>query len=265
MKTYFLHFVLLAAGIAGVSIFPGPIPQSIFAAFIGGGIVFFLNELIQRPVFLRSAIWALLHPRKEVRISIAALLQIKVGDQYVLVYGGRRQQYQPVGGALQSLPDCRLPFPTLADPAGLRKDNDLRFGIGAVTLPKLVKWVNSEKDRELSPWREFWEEMIEPKILPNDIFPFISTRFVRRLIPMPTISREHNGVFQLRVFEIFSVSLSSEQVRSLQDAIDKEDSSDPARIRLVDAESIKRGWFAAGKDPDKRIPIGDHSVHILEG
>ena len=117
---------------------------------------------------------------EQVRLSVSALVRIKVGDKYLLVPSGRiKGQYQPVGGVLHYLPSA---VPHLKDlgavlDTGYQHDSaqerDLRLSLPGKNVCRFLRWLQSGRDREQSPWREFHEELVEPQILPAAAFPWV--------------------------------------------------------------------------------------------
>ena len=51
--------------------------------------------------------WGIRHRSDDIRFSIAAIVQIKIDDKYLLVMGNRIKKYQPVGGVLKFYPDAQ--------------------------------------------------------------------------------------------------------------------------------------------------------------
>ena len=129
-------------------------------------------------------IYFLFH-NKLVRLSIAYLIRIKIGNQYLLVRGERlAHQYQPVGGAykfyqtaLTFLQSIESQDDNMVDVDDASK-NDLRIRIKGKYYFKFWKWFYSGKDRELSPHREFYEELIKSGIIDSDNFHYLEYNII---------------------------------------------------------------------------------------
>ncbi len=111
------------------------------------------------------------NPSEWIRISCAALCRIKHADQYLLLLNANRREkglyvLSPIGGAL-----------TVHDPAIFARwamipekpgDPDLRGMLPVRHLDQFREWFNSGAERERSPFRELYEELVtESKLLPD--------------------------------------------------------------------------------------------------
>ena len=131
------------------------------------GILQFLQNIKNLKLYFQTQI---LNRRRKIRISIAYLFRIKVDGKYLLVQNSRRSYYQPVGGAFKTLPSSKRMFEKLKIDSdklietdkGIAK-GDLRVFTEGVNVIEFIKWFNSKKDRETSPWREFCEELLITK------------------------------------------------------------------------------------------------------
>jgi len=123
----------------------------------------------------------------EIRLTIAYLLRIEVNGKYLLVKSHRiANTFQPVGGVYKYFnPEAKL----VLERMGAITDNkigndtitecDLRLNLtDRRNIGKFLKWFFKEEDRECDPWREFYEELIGPGILPAKEFPFMHYRLV---------------------------------------------------------------------------------------
>jgi hypothetical protein len=78
---------------------------------------------------------------------------------------------------------------------------DLRGYIKRKFVYDFINWFFTQKNRETSNWREFYEELIETNIFPKNIFPFINTKY----IGCNTIKinpKNYNGEPELKIQEI---------------------------------------------------------------
>lgn len=80
-------------------------------------------------------------------------------------------------------------------------------------------WFNSKEDREISPWREFCEELISTKILPQWEFRYINYKFKGTVqSPIITLDTGGKGMF---LFEIYDLVINDVQKPILQDLLKK--------------------------------------------
>ncbi|MFA6128795.1 MAG: hypothetical protein WC699_15960 [Bacteroidales bacterium] len=118
----------------------------------------------------------------EIRLTIAYLFRIEVNGKYLLVKSHRIDNtFQPVGGVYKYFnPEAKLQL----DCMGAITDNkigndnisecDLRLNLtDRKKIGKFLKWFFNAKNRECDPWREFYEELIGPGILPAKEFPYM--------------------------------------------------------------------------------------------
>jgi hypothetical protein len=117
---------------------------------------------------------------KKLRISMAYLIQIKVDDEYLLVYSQRRNSYQPVGGVYKYDPRTlggffeSLKIFRDKDSEVDNGENDLRLYLyRRYNLSKFIRWFMTNQSRESDPWREFHEELVSTRILSPDVFFYI--------------------------------------------------------------------------------------------
>ncbi len=192
---------------------------------VGGILLFGLLKFLQNINRLRFFFQTqVLLRNKEVRLSIAYLFKIKVDNKYLLVKSRRRNYYQPVGGAYKTLPGSEKIFEKLnikpdrlvETSHGVAK-NDLRVYMKGVNVIEFLEWFNSREDRELSPWREFYEELISTKILPWKPFRYIDYKF-RGIVKSPIINMDSGGKGMF-LFEIYDLVINDEQKPVLQELI----------------------------------------------
>ena len=121
-----------------------------------------------------------------VRFSMSYLYIIKIDDKYLLVKNFNFGHYQLVGGKykrfartqsilqndFQAIDDLKL------QNSGGMKD-DFALFVPARKALKFIDWFNSGKDREVSHWREFYEELIEgkSKVLSQQNFKYVNYYF----------------------------------------------------------------------------------------
>lgn len=190
---------------------------SLSVELVGGILLFGLLQLLQNINRLRFYFHTQIILRnKEVRISIAYLFKIKIDNKYLLVKSRRRNYYQPVGGAFKTLPGSEKIFEKLnikpdrlvETEHGIAK-NDLRVYMKGVNIIEFLEWFNSKQDRELSPWREFCEELISTEILPWKPFRYIDYKF-RGVVKSPIINMDSGGKGMF-LFEVYDLVINDEQ------------------------------------------------------
>lgn len=199
---------------------------------VGGILLFGLLQLLQNINRLNFYFQTqILLRNKEVRLSIAYLYRININGKYLLVKSGRRNYYQPVGGAFKTLPGSEKVFEKLnikpdrlvETEHGIAK-NDLRVYMKGVNVIEFLEWFNSKEDRELSPWREFCEELISTEILPWKPFRYIDYRF-RGIVKSPIINMDTGGKGMF-LFEIYDLVINDEQRPVLEELLKNGNTAD---------------------------------------
>jgi hypothetical protein len=165
--------------------------------FVGNGLILFITLIIVELGYDIYSNWnrlkLVLHSYylalrgKSIRFSMSYQYRIKINDKYLLVKNSNWNHYQLVGGKykrhqqtqtfLQSEFEARddLKLQT----TGLMKD-DFALFIPAKKAIKFIDWFNKGKDREISHWREFYEELVDgkAKVLSRLNFPYVNYNFV---------------------------------------------------------------------------------------
>jgi hypothetical protein len=131
--------------------------------------------------------WKCFPSKKELRLSISYLYRIEVNGKYLLVKSNRlHDTYQPVGGVYKYFnPEGRRQLEEL----GMVTDNyiendeiseyDLRIKLQERRqITTFLKWFFTGENREVDPWREFYEELVAPSILPKEQFGYIHYELV---------------------------------------------------------------------------------------
>lgn len=185
------------------------------------GILQFLQNINRLGFYFQTRI---LLRKKDVRLSIAYLFRIRIANKYLLVKSRRRNYYQPVGGAFKTLPGSEKIFEKLnikpdklvETEHGIAK-NDLRVYMKGVNVIEFLEWFNSKKDRELSPWREFCEELITSGILPWKPFRYIDYKF-SGVVKSPILNLDSGGK-GLFLFEIYDLVINDEQRPVLEELL----------------------------------------------
>ncbi|GAB5552855.1 MAG: hypothetical protein Sapg2KO_24460 [Saprospiraceae bacterium] len=148
-------------------------------------IYFLYNERHFLQLYLNSLI---LKRNSELRLSLAYIFKIECRGKYLLVKNNRfkRVTYQPVGGVYKyyhpEATDKLRCMSIITDNAienDEKSEHDLRLKMSnRKHLRKFIKWFFDSIEREISPWREFHEELIASKILPSEHFKHIYHKLV---------------------------------------------------------------------------------------
>lgn len=178
------------------------------------GLVEFLYNLKRIRLWLASK---LRYSNKEVRVSISYLFRIQAKGKFLLVKSRHRNYFQPVGGAFQTLPGSEKIFDKLQvrpdklieTSHGIAK-GDLRVYVKGWNLTTLLDWFYSREDREVSPWREFCEELIQTDILPHDKFRWINYKYKGTVqTPVFKLQTGQPGMFVFEVYDFLPNDIQS--------------------------------------------------------
>ena len=169
--------------------------------FTGGGFIILFSLLILDLPFDLVNNWEriklVLHIKllsikgESIRFSMSYLYRIKVDNKYLLVKNQNFGHYQLVGGKYKRHNEAQHLLKNEFDAkddlklknSGIMRD-DFALFIPAEKAIKFIDWFNLGKDREVSHWREFYEELIEGKgsLLSKENFPYINYNFVGKVI-----------------------------------------------------------------------------------
>lgn len=262
MRRFTIYFILF--------IFSGTlclfITNNTLLAILTGVCSSALLFLIVHILSINNRVWLALlcntvYRKLYIRFSISYLFKIKIDDCYLLVRGNRlKDQFQPVGGVYKRfrasnalftkygiLDDEHMPID------GISKD-DLRLLVPARNVIKFIKWYNSRVDREITPEREFREELVNPGILTNKRFNNIEYKYLRT----KETRIRYSTYFQCReilIADIYELELNEKQTKELK--------------RLKRVESVNVVWLDAltirksGYSKHKQFRISDTSEWIL--
>jgi len=154
---------------------------ALFVGFVIGQLALDLYNNYGRLKLVAQCTWHAIF-RRSIRFSMSYQYRIKVKDKYLLVKNSNWDFYQHVGGKYKRLPVTQKVLADLGavdDPRmpthGLMKD-DLAVFVPAKNAMKFLDWFNHEREREVSHWREFYEELIEgkAKVLTQNNFPYVN-------------------------------------------------------------------------------------------
>ncbi len=185
-------------------------------------IAWFFDGVIQNFTWLK--LWLqtkTIHRRRKIRFSMSYVYRIRVNDKFLLVKNSKWDFYQPVGGVYKILPgelaqlqerfnlDLDKKLPT----DGIMKD-DLRVMVPATKAIEFLDWFESGKNREISHWREFSEELLRTNVLKFDDFPHINYRYVGTVRTPLKRSKKLNCLEILR-YDVYDLLPDSHQQKKL--------------------------------------------------
>lgn len=201
--------------------------------------------------------------KSELRLTIAYLYRIECNGKYLLVKSNRLENtYQPVGGVYKyfspeakkdleqigAIPDNKIPNDKASQ-------YDLRINLlKRANLRKFLKWFFSQEERELDPWREFYEELVATGILPKAKFGFI----YYELIGQHFESIHYDKFYKVDTFKYADI-YSPRCVNHEQHLeIEKLQDTEHPNYLWVTQEDINNGKTKEGKI------IADHSYKIFQ-
>jgi hypothetical protein len=187
--------------------------------------IFFIQYLTENSRYL----WLLLlcntkYYKKKIRFSISYLYQIKVDGKYLLVKGNRINQLQPVGGVYKRYRESFYILKNLSVsdddniPIDEKSFEDLRVKVPGKNVRRFLKWYNSQLGREVSPYREFYEELIRTGLVTQKIFPYTNYLHLKR-IQTPIHFSNHFKCYEILIAEIFMLMPDDQQKQELRNLI----------------------------------------------
>lgn len=228
-------------------------------------ILFIINNKHYAKVWWYSKIK---YRKEDIRLSLSYLFKIKHRNRYLLVKGNVvANQLQPVGGVYKYFPqaksfldDLKVRDDDKVDMNGSRRD-DFRLRIKGTDLLEFLKWYNSKKDREVSAWREFCEELVKPKILSFDNFAHIQYRYIRTEKVEFTYS-DHYDCIEYKMYDIYEPLFTEKQLTEI-DAIYTENEDYSKEYAWVSEQLIN--WLGHNQlTKQKECIIGTHTKYLLK-
>jgi hypothetical protein len=199
---------------------------------------------------------------KDVYISLSYLFRIKVkgGNKYLMVRGNKiKHQYQPVGGVYKKFNSLQFKF----NQWGAREakndtynSDDLRFFIKGKMVPDVVRWFNTRINREVDVWREFYEELISSKILPEEPFSYIKPEYLYSRHEQ-LILRKGIETYQYLIYDVFSIEFTTDQEKAIEDLLGESVLTD--KYAFVDEDELNKELFIVN---DNEYPLGFHSKYL---
>lgn len=196
------------------------------------------------------------YKNKRIRLSFAYLIRIRVNNKYLLVKSGHdRQLYGPVGGVYHiehtEYVYHKLGFVRDKTPGD---STDIRGTILGKSIKKFIKWFDRKENREITPNREFEEEIINSGIAPKELFLDLDFKFIGthyRGIEYDSFYK----IDELCRFDIYELILNEQQIQYFEKAKKNKD------FIFVTSDDIKT--FGVNEQNDRRS-IGTQTIYILE-
>lgn len=188
-----------------------------------------------------------------IRFSMSYQYRIKVKDKYLLVKNSNWNIYQFVGGKYKRLKDTQKflqdEFKARDDfqlqTTGLMKD-DFALFIPASKAIKFIDWFKTGKDREISHWREFYEELIDgkAKVLTKINFPFVYYNYVGT-ITTPIKKTSGWNCFEILQYDVLELLPTPAQETELEALLNSGDTdyikwADESHINSLGYDSISK-------------------------
>lgn len=156
--------------------------------------------------------------RKKLRISFAGLVRIVVDGEYLLVKSTHTGKWQPVGGVIRYYDRKYLEDLGLKNDPHMNPKDEPEFRMifppeSTHNAIALMDWFESRKGREVTPTREFCEELIAENILSQKFsaaeFKFVDLKYLYGF-------SDEFQVHELFAFEIFEFVPNHEQLAELR-------------------------------------------------
>ena len=244
--------------------------------FLGNGVAIIITLLVVEIGYdiytnygrlkLMYQCWQLSRKDEYIRFSMSYQYRIRIKDKYLLVKNTNWNLYQHVGGKYKRnahtakvLTDFGSKDDLKLSTDGRMKD-DIAVFIPAENAIKFIDWFNTGKEREISHWREFYEELIDGKaqLLDPKIFPYVNYNFVGSVITPIKKGRKFNTM-EILQYDILDLLPTSEQEKYLEELLAKGDTD---YIKWADAELIN----CLGHDNRNKktlYEIGSHTKWVI--
>lgn len=231
---------------------------NIISAPVGFYIIEVLANLKKLPTLFISKI---ILRNQYVRLSFSYLIRIKVKGKYLLVKNRKGNYFQLVGGAYKRYKSSEKSFQKLKVKSdrqfetehGIAK-NDLRLQVPGKFVLDIIKWFNSKEDREISQWREFYEELLSTAILDKYLFRYIDYKYVDTL-QTPVQKAKYLNCQEILIYEIFDLIPNEEQTKALEELFDKGNND---KVRWAD-EMLINGLGFNEWNKETEFEIGAHT------
>jgi len=221
MKQFSAYAVAAVICIILLFLLVNPTIVSVLTGIIASIIVLIVDKVASQIHHIKSWWIALRYWNTYIRLSISYLFCIKIDDEYLLIRSERFNQYQPVGGVYKRFDSSTTFFKNIEVlddnlvPIDEVSKHDLRIRVKGRHLISFLNWFYSGKDRELSPWREFYEELVKSGYFPHDVFPYIFYRHVKHY-KHPLRYSDFGQSPELLIADIFEILPNQAQIKFLE-------------------------------------------------
>lgn len=233
--------------------------ENIEINLVSNGIWFLIGIFAANYRRIGLFIKSLIYWNQDIRFSIAYLYKIKINNKYLLIKGSKIEQLQPVGGVYKvcssfSTIERKLNI-IFENERGFYEQEDLRFCTKGKNISKVLNWFDSRENREVTVYREFYEEIIKNNILPIEVLSSMRIEFLKQIKPKMSYSK-HFKKNEILLFDIYEIHLANEYIDMIcRDVKEKND-----LIKLVDREDIEKECVDIS---GKSFKIGAHSQYII--
>ena len=228
--------------VIGYTKLEGSIFQKNFIWYGLVGLVGLVVLLIEFIYINRKRLWMSIFSKylalrgKNIRFSMSYLYRINVEDKYLLVKNNNYGHFQLVGGKYKILEDTRsklkTDFDAMDDPklpnSGVMKD-DFALFIPANNAMKFLDWFNEGIDREVSHWREFYEELIvgdDKGFLSKNNFPYVNYNYRGKVLTPIKRTPGWEDCYEILQYDILDLVPTPEQRKELQGLLEKGNSNE---------------------------------------
>lgn len=224
--------------------------------------------LIEYMIVNRKWLWLSVYSKwlgirgQRIRFSMSYLYRIKVDGKYLLVKNNNFPHYQLVGGKYKVLDGTRSflqkEFDAIDDPKLPNKDlmkDDFALFVPAGKAIKFLDWFNKGMDREISHWREFYEELIggKRKLLDKEKFTYVDYNLRGKVIT-PIKRTPGWDCYEILQYDILDLYPNTEQQQELRKLLEKRDSK---YFKWADEELIQ----CLGHDKRQKTNLYDIGIH----
>lgn len=251
-------------------------PNELSPHLIAAGVILIVTVLIvdigysiyknwKRLSLVLTCNWLALQ-KQYIRFSMSYQYRIKVKDKFLLVKNSNWNHYQFVGGKYKRLKSTQAILTGFGakddiklQTSGAMKD-DFAVFIPAKNAIKFLDWFNSGKEREVSHWREFYEELIDGKaqLLSRTNFPYVMYNYVAT-VTTPIKKTPGWACHEILQYDVLDLVPTPEQEKELEQLLAKGDSD---YLKWADYELIQ----CLGHDNHEKktlYKIGEHTKWIL--
>lgn len=203
---------------------------------------------------------------RTIRFSMSYQYRIKVNDKYLLVKNSNWDFYQHVGGKYKRLPvtqkiltDLEASDDLRLSTSGLMKD-DLAIFVPAGRAIEFLDWFDTNREREVSHWREFYEELIDGKasVLSQKNFPYVNYNFACS-VRTPLKKAEGWDCLEILQYDVLDLIPTPAQQHEFEALYEQGDSD---YVKWASHELIQSlGYDRADRKPLYRI--GKHAKWVV--